>query len=247
VTAAAGTDAAGVPVVLVHGFASSAEHNWRRTGWLDLLADEGREAIAVDLPGHGLGPHPASSAGSPEEIVAAAIGDHELVDAIGFSAGARVLLRAAAAQPQRFRRVVLIGVGPGVLAPADPGPVIAALDGEPDPEDVRGLVFRRLAENAGNDRAALIAFLRLPQPPLTAAELAGISCPVLVVLGDRDPAGPGDGLVAELPDAQLVTLPGVDHFGITADVRCMDAVLRFLARPGPARPGPARPGPAPPC
>jgi pimeloyl-ACP methyl ester carboxylesterase len=121
VTAAAGTDAAGVPVVLVHGFASSAEHNWRRTGWLDLLADEGREAIAVDLPGHGLGPHPASSAGSPEEIVAAAIGDHELVDAIGFSAGARVLLRAAAAQPQRFRRMVLIGVGPGVLAPADPG------------------------------------------------------------------------------------------------------------------------------
>ena len=41
------------PVLLVHGFASSAEHNWRQPGWLDLLADCGRETIAIDLPGHG--------------------------------------------------------------------------------------------------------------------------------------------------------------------------------------------------
>ena len=39
---------------------------------------------------------------------------------------------------------------------------------------------------------------------------------MLVVLGDQDPAGtltPGDGLVTALPDARLVTLRGVDHFG----------------------------------
>jgi hypothetical protein len=51
---------------------------------------------------------------------------------------------------------------------------------------------------------------------------------VLVVLGDQDPAGPGDGLVAALPDARLVTLRGMDHFGTPADVRCMQAVLGFL-------------------
>ena len=53
---------------------------------------------------------------------------------------------------------------------------------------------------------------------------------MLVVLGDQDPAGmtPGDGLVAALPDARLVTLRGVDHFGTPADVRCMQAVLGFL-------------------
>ncbi len=27
------------PVLLVHGFASSAEHNWRQPGWRDLLPD----------------------------------------------------------------------------------------------------------------------------------------------------------------------------------------------------------------
>ena len=31
-------DPGGVPVLLLHGFASSAEVNWKLTGWIDLLA-----------------------------------------------------------------------------------------------------------------------------------------------------------------------------------------------------------------
>ena len=218
------------PVLLVHGFASSAEHNWRQPGWLDLLADCGRETIAVDLPGHGPAPRPTSAQDYPdvEAHVAAAVEGREPLDAIGFSAGAHVLLRLAADQPQRFRRLALLGIGRGVLTPASPEPIIAALTGDPDPENVPGLVFRRLADGLGNDRDALIAFLRRPQRPLTETDLAGITTRVLVVLGDKDPAGPGDGLVAALPDASLVTLRGVDHFGTPGDVRCMQAVLNFL-------------------
>jgi pimeloyl-ACP methyl ester carboxylesterase len=221
------------PVLLVHGFASSAEHNWRQPGWLDLLADCGRETIAVDLPGHGTAPRPADPASydNVEAHVATAIEGREPLDAIGFSAGAHVLLRLAADQPNRFRRLALLGIGRGVLTPVDPKPIIAALTGDPDPENVPGMVFRRLADGLGNDRDALIAFLRRPQRPLTPADLARITTQVLVVLGDQDPAGtltPGDGLVAALPDARLVTLRGVDHFGTPADVRCMQAVLGFL-------------------
>jgi pimeloyl-ACP methyl ester carboxylesterase len=221
------------PVLLVHGFASSAEHNWRRPGWLDLLADCGRETIAVDLPGHGTAPKPADPAGyqEVEAHVAAAVEGREPLDAIGFSAGAHVLLRLAADQPGTFRRLALLGIGRGVLEPADPEPIVAALTSEPDPENVTGMVFRRLADSLGNDRDALIAFLRRPQRPLTPADLARVAAQVLVVLGDQDPAGtltPGDGLVAALPDARLVTLRGVDHFGTPADVRCMQAVLGFL-------------------
>ena len=160
--------------------------------------------------------------------MAAAIGDREPVDAIGFSAGAQVLLRLAADQPGRFRRLALLGIGARALERGDPEPIIAALEDDPDPENVHGMVFRRLAEGPGNDRAALIAFLRRPQRPPSAAELARITGPVLVVLGDQDPAGPGDGLVAALPGARLVTLRGVDHFGTPSDVRCMQAVLDFL-------------------
>jgi pimeloyl-ACP methyl ester carboxylesterase len=217
-------------VLLVHGFASSAEHNWRHPGWLDLLADCGRETIAIDLPGHGTAPKPADPAGyqGVEAHVAAAVEGREPVDAIGFSAGAHVLLRLAADQPGTFRRLALLGIGRGVLDPADPEPIVAALTGEPDPENVTGTVFRRLADGPGNDRAALIAFLRRPQRPLTQADLARITTQVLVVLGEQDQAGPGDSLVAALPDARLVTLRGVDHFGTPADVRCMQAVLGFL-------------------
>jgi pimeloyl-ACP methyl ester carboxylesterase len=218
------------PVLLVHGFASSAEHNWRLPGWLDLLADCGRETIAVDLPGHGTAPKPADPAGyqGVEAHVAAAVQGREPLDAIGFSAGAHVLLRLAADQPGTFRRLALLGIGRGVLEPADPEPIVAALTSEPDPENMSGMVFRRLADGLGNDRGALVAFLRRPQRPLTPADLARVTAHVLVVLGDQDPAGPGDGLVAALPDARLVTLRGVDHFGTPADVRCMQAVLGFL-------------------
>jgi len=215
------------PVLLVHGFASSAEHNWRHPGWLDLLADCGRETIAIDLPGHGTAPKPAGY-DKVEAHVAAAVEGREPVDAIGFSAGAHVLLRLAADQPGTFRRLALLGIGRGVLEPADPELIVAALTGEPDPENVTGMVFRRLADGLGNDRDALVAFLRRPQRPLTQADLARIAARVLVVLGDQDPATPGDGLVAALPDARLVTLRGVDHFGTPGDVRCMQAVLGFL-------------------
>jgi len=218
------------PVLLVHGFASSAEHNWRLPGWLDLLADCGRETIAVDLPGHGTAPKTADPAGyqGVEAHVAAAVQGREPLDAIGFSAGAHVLLRLAADQPGTFRRLALLGIGRGVLEPADPEPIVAALTSEPDPENVSGMVFRRLADGLGNDRDALVAFLRRPQRPLTPADLARVAAQVLVVLGDQDPAGPGDGLVAALPDARLVTLRGVDHFGTPGDVRCMQVVLDFL-------------------
>jgi pimeloyl-ACP methyl ester carboxylesterase len=236
------------PVLLVHGFASSAEHNWGRPGWLDLLADSGRETIAVDLLGHGRAPRPTTPAcyADVEDRVAQAIAGREPVDAIGFSAGAHVLLHLATRNPARFRRLALLGIGPALLDgtpdPGTPDPgtpstpvgtpgadaIIAALEGEPDPDDTHGMVFRRLADGLGNDRAALIAFLRRPQRPLAAADLARISGPVLVVLGDKDPAGPGDRLVAAFPDARLVTLRGVDHFGTPAEVRCMEAVLSFL-------------------
>jgi pimeloyl-ACP methyl ester carboxylesterase len=225
------------PVLLVHGFASSFERNWREPGWADLLADAGREVIPIDLLGHGTAakPHDPAAYANLEADVVAALPVGRLVDAVGFSLGAQLLLRVASHEPDRFGRIVLGGVGANVFATTDAEPVARAVErgeaGADDPGLARA--FAQFASGPGNDPAALAACLRRPQRPLEPADLAGLSCPVLVVLGDRDFAGPADPLIEALPDARLVRLRGADHFGTPRDFRFLEAALAFLdADPG---------------
>ena len=218
------------PVVLVHGMASSFDLNWRRTGLADLLADAGREVLAVDLLGHGSAPaphDPAAYADLTARVVDVLPSD-EPVDAVGFSLGARVLLEAARDAPRRFGRLVLAGIGDSVLAPEDREPLARALEaGDAGAPGVLGL-FVRLAEGSGTDPLALAALLRRPTPPLTAGDLGGIAGPVLLVLGERDHAWPADALLAALPDARLRALERVDHFATPTDFGFLDATLDFL-------------------
>jgi pimeloyl-ACP methyl ester carboxylesterase len=218
------------PVLLVHGFASSFERNWREPGWVDLLADAGRQTIAVDLLGHGSAPKPSDPAAYAdlEGGVAAALPESGEVDAVGFSLGARVLLGLAARHPERFGRIVVGGVGANLMTPADHEPVARAVEGGEQPTNPLAQAFARFAQTPGNDAAALAACLRRPEAPLTAEQLGRITCPVLVVLGDRDFAGPADPLVEALHDARLVLLRNVDHLGTPGDFGFIDAALEFL-------------------
>ena len=43
----------GPPVVLVHGFGSSKEQNWKSTGWYGSLTEAGFSVLAIDNRGHG--------------------------------------------------------------------------------------------------------------------------------------------------------------------------------------------------
>lgn len=217
------------PVVLLHGFAASFATTWRDNGWVDLLADEGRSVVAIDLLGHGEAdkPHDPEAYAAMESDVAARLPDGP-VDAVGFSLGARVLLRVASDQPERFRRIVVAGVGDNLFRNDDSTGIAEAIAGGADEDDRMAQHFEQLAGGADNDRQALAACLRRTAPALGAAELAKVTCPVLVVLGDRDFAGPADPLVEALPDARLVTLRGVDHFATPKAMGFLDATLRFL-------------------
>ena len=46
-------EGAGEPIVLVHGFASTARVNWVFPGWVVTLTEAGRRVIALDNRGHG--------------------------------------------------------------------------------------------------------------------------------------------------------------------------------------------------
>jgi pimeloyl-ACP methyl ester carboxylesterase len=214
---------------MVHGFASSFDHTWRKNDWVDILGDVGRTIVPVDLLGHGEAPRPTDPAeyAEVEELVNQSLPRGPL-DAIGFSAGAGILLHLAVEHPGRFRRLALLGLGDNLFSGSEGSPIIGALEGRTGPEDVRGELFRRLAQSAGNDPGALVAFLQRPARVLSDADVATVECPVLVVLGDRDFIGGADRLVAALPNVTFVGLPGVDHFATPSNFGAIDAVMRFL-------------------
>ena len=217
-------------VILLHGFGSSFDHNWRKTGWVDILADFGVTVPAIDLPGHGSASAQIDPAGSMnvDEEVRRALPEDGRIAGVGFSAGAQCLLRLACAEPERFDRIVLLGLGDNVFEAGDPAELVAALESGEEPEDVRTRLFCRLAQSAGNDPKALGAFLRQERHPITENELSALHFPILIVLGDRDWVGPADRLLAALSSASLVTLSGVDHFATPSDFGAIDATIKFL-------------------
>jgi pimeloyl-ACP methyl ester carboxylesterase len=223
------------PVVLVHGFATSADRTWRDNGWIDLLADAGRIVVAPDLLGHGRNdkPHVPEAYDHLEDDLLDALPAGP-VDAIGFSLGARVLLDLASHHPDRFHRIVVAGVGANLFRGDDPELIAQAILGEGPSENPVGQYFRQLASDGESDPQALVAYLRRTgHRSLTDDGLARITAPVLVVLGDRDFAGPADPLVEKLADVRVVMLPGVDHFATPKQFGFIDAALEFLgAVPG---------------
>jgi pimeloyl-ACP methyl ester carboxylesterase len=217
------------PVVLLHGFATSSARTWWENGWLDLLSDAGRETIPIDILGHGKAdkPHDQEAYADLEGYVAERLPDGP-VDAVGFSLGARLLLGVAIAQPERFRRIVTLGVGRNLFERSGSDVVADASRAGDAPENPAAAYFARLAEHPENDREALLACLQAPMRLLTAADLSRVTVPVLVCIGERDFCGPADPLVEALPDARLVVLPRTDHFSTPKDFIAMDAALKFL-------------------
>jgi pimeloyl-ACP methyl ester carboxylesterase len=217
-------------LVLLHGFASSFDHNWRQTGWVDILSDFGCEVPAIDLPGHGASARRTEPEAytDVEEEVFGTLPDVTPLAAVGFSAGAEVLLRMAIAHPGRFERIALLGIGDNVFEARDASTLVTALQSDEEPEEIQIRLFYRLALSAGNDPGALSAFIGRTRHPIREEELTAVTCPVLVVLGDRDMTKSADRLVSTLPSATLVTLAGVDHFATPSDFGAIDATLRFF-------------------
>ncbi len=207
-----------VPVVLVHGLGSSFAHNWGVSGWDDILQSEGFEVVGYELPGHGAAPEAPGGETEAVQRLLDLVSEREPVDAIGFSAGARLVLRAALAKPSAFRKIVLLGIGDGMWThtPTTDDLVLADL-------------VVQLLETAGNDRGAVERYIKGFSEMPALSELNGVTVPALVVIGDRDMVGPADAMTAALPDARLVVLKGVDHYATTSNFKCQDEVLRFLS------------------
>ena len=222
------------PVVLVHGLGFVVRTRLARRGLdrPDRRRGSRRDPRRHPRPRHRGAPHDPAAYADLEQSVGGALPDVP-VDAIGFSLGAQLLLRLAASDPSRFRRLVVIGAGANVFRTDSTEGLASAFETGAGDDEIAARVFVSLAAEAGNDPLAMAACLRRPPRPLTPDEVARVTCPVLVILGDKDFAGPPDPLLDALPDARLVTLRGIDHFQSPRDFACIDAALDFIgAAPG---------------
>jgi pimeloyl-ACP methyl ester carboxylesterase len=230
----------GEPIVLIHGFASNKEVNWVYPGWVMTLTRAGRRVIALDNRGHGQTTkfyEPALYHSSLMAQDVRALLDHlrlTRADVMGYSMGARIAAFLALAEPQRVRAAVLGGLGirlvegvglPDEIAQALEAPSLAEVS------NPVGLMFRSFAEQTRSDLRALAACLRGSRQTLSKAEVGRIAAPVLVAVGGKDQiAGSPRALVALIPGAQALTIPGRDHMLAVGDRTFKSAVVEFLAR-----------------
>ena len=240
-------DAALPTIVFVHGAAN--DHSvWALQS--RYFAHHGRNVLAVDLPGHG-----RSGGDALPSVEAIADWLHALLDAagvpaaalIGHSLGALAVLAAAARQPARVTRIVLLG--PAVPMPVSDVLLDAAkandhvayelingwshspgkqLGGSPVPGMwLMGSGMRLMERTRPGVLYTDLAACHAWADGLTAA--AAARCPTLLLLGARDLMAPPKGapaLIAALADRRVVTLPDCGH-ALMAEQP--DAVLDALA------------------
>ncbi|MCU0514793.1 MAG: alpha/beta hydrolase [Anaerolineae bacterium] len=174
---------------------------------------------------------------------------------IGHSAGGNVAAHFALRHPQRLTRLVLVDAA--VLA-GGPPPFVGRLVGLPPvwrwgQVGLNALFTRATLENAlrgfyadasfmtaadydtywrafqtpGWD-VGLLGLTRDAVPNLTAAQIAGISTPTLLLWGEQDattPLAQGEALARYLPDSTLVVLPGVAHQPFEENPAAFNAAL----------------------
>lgn len=218
-------------IFLAHGFASSSKVSWEYNGWLDLLAEAGREVIAPDLLGHGdaAKPHDPAAYAAVEELAFAEIRGTDEVDAVGFSFGARVALLIEANHPGTFGRLVIGGLGGNLFSSQDPEPVALALEGRAEATDPLVRAFVSASAAPPNDALALAACLRGGIRDVTPEDLVTVRCPVLVVAGSEDVlVQPLEPLVEALENSDLAVIPGVDHLGTMKGYGFLEAAFGFL-------------------
>jgi len=235
-----GAPGEGRPMILIHGFTSNRNENWRRLGWYGAFERKRIRMVALDCRGHGESakPHDPKAYGRDAMVGdVLALTEHlgiERFHLMGFSMGARLALAAALRQPRRIATLTLGGVGAKLLEPrtVTGNPMADAMEAE-DPETIKDPMmksFRHFADEQGEDRLALAALTRAGgESEIDRDALKNLNVPVLVVAGSRDELAGDPKVLADMfPDGRAVTIPGCDHFSAIPHALYKATVFDFL-------------------
>lgn len=228
---------AGPHVLLHHGFAADAAGNWEQPGVVDALVAAGKQVITLDARGHGRSGKPHEPAAYDDGAMvkdAQGLLDHvgvQEVDVVGYSMGSFVASRLVPDEP-RTRRLILGGVGEGVVLgrpmPAREAIADALVADDPSTAPPRARAFRMFADSTGADREALAACMR-SDPWSKPVAWDRITCPTLVLIGDRDDlVGDPHALPRTIPQAEVKVVSG-DHLSAVGDPAFTQAIVDFLA------------------
>ena len=225
----------GMPIVLVHGFASDYQLNWVGTRWQETLTGAGFMVIGLDCRGHGQSDKPHDAAAYRTEIMAGDVVrllDHvEVRQAayLGYSMGARIGLQIVMDHPQRVTSAVLGGIGTAGAIDRSDAIARAFRAREPTDDPVAQTFYRFAASRPINDLDALAACIEGLRPNAEPARLARIRTPILIVVGDQDNIARGaPDLVELVPTARLFIVAGRDHMSAVVAREFKRAALEFL-------------------
>jgi pimeloyl-ACP methyl ester carboxylesterase len=253
----------GPPVLLVHGLGGSAN------GWVRILRPLARHfsaVYAVDLPGNGFSPLPASGPlGLEEQLEVLHAFCREVVQGpvfvVGNSLGGALSVILASRYPEDASALALIAPAGGEMSPASMAELMHVLDVRTNADAVR--LTRRLFH-----RAPLLALLFAPEmrkmhgtPAVRALRrhaqershippdlLAGLRAPTLLLWGGSEKLLPPEQLDwyrAHLPaSAHIEVVPGFGHVPqmerpreLVERLRAFAGEIGLLAAPAPAHAG----------
>jgi len=226
----------GRPLVLIHGYFSTALVNWVRYGHAAKIAARGYRVVMPDLRGHGDSAKPHDASFYPRDVLAddgLALVEHlELTDYDlgGYSLGARTTVRmlVRGATP---KRALVAGMGlEGILHTGGRGShfrnILTNL-GKHKPGSAEWLA-EAFMKTVGGDPIALLNVLNtFADTPREA--LARIEIPTLVLTGaEDDDNGSAEALAAALPKGRYVVVPG-NHMSAVTKPELGAAMAAFLA------------------
>ncbi len=225
----------GSPLVLLHGGMMTIDTQLREL--IAVLAPRHR-VVAVELQGHG------RTADIDREITPAALAsdvvallDHlgiERAHVLGHSMGAGVAMELAVRHPQRVRSVVPVSasVRPDGMHPDLTDPErMATSTRMPTPEDFATMTdtYARLSPHPERFQEFLtrLSASNADLRGWSDEELAGVTAPVLFVIGDRDfTTVEHAALMLELtPGSQLAVLPGATHMEVMRRTDLLDRLV----------------------
>lgn len=223
---------AGPALVLLHGGLGNSG-NWGFQ--VPALVSAGYQVIVIDSRGHGRStrddrPYSYELMGSDVMAVMDALGVRRAA-IVGWSDGACIGLILARQVPERIAGVFFFAcnMDPSGTLPFVLTPVIERCFSRHQKD------YARLSATPADFQTFVdaVGLMQRTQPNYTAADLAQISVPVTVALGEGDEfikQDHADYLAKNIVGAKRVTLPGVTHFAPVQRPQVFNqAVLEFLA------------------